>query len=248
MTISFTPPATDKTAFHCPTCKSYAMQHWSSVHLIYLNQNGPAYTHHQSVIQGYSESEVEHRLANGVPTTIASRRPTDSQLLCAYVAQCSHCQNVSLWIDDKQVYPPASSAPPPNSDLPDGLRKDFEEARAILHYSPRGAAALLRLVTQKLCRELGEAGNNLNDDIRRLGKKGLNQGIIDALDSVRVIGNNAVHPGEMDLSDDVETATALFELVNIVVEKMISDPKKIQSIRSSIPARDKANIKKRDTE
>jgi len=39
------------------------------------------------------------------------------------------------------------------------------------------------------------------------------------MDSLRVIGNNAVHPGEMDLTDDTEAASALFNLLNFVVEE-----------------------------
>jgi hypothetical protein len=35
-----------------------------------------------------------------------------------------------------------------------------------------------------------------------------------SLDIVRVIGNDAVHPGQIDLTDDIETATKLFVLIN----------------------------------
>lgn len=248
MTTPFTPPATDKTAFHCPACQTYAMQYWHAVHLAELTHNRAAHGDHRALIRDFNQSTLKKRLSSGVPTKSGSGRRANYQLFCAYVAQCSYCQEISLWINDRQLYPLSSPAQPPHADLPDSLRRDFEEARAILQYSPRGAAALLRLVTQKLCKELGESGKNLNDDIKKLGERGLNQGIIDALDSVRVIGNNAVHPGEMDLSDDLGTATVLFELINLVVEKMISDPKKIESVRSSIPDRDKANIKKRDSD
>lgn len=49
-------------------------------------------------------------------------------------------------------------------------------------------------------------GKNIDDDIVRLVKKGLNQTIQKALDAARVIGNEAVHPGTLDLKDNHDTA------------------------------------------
>ena len=88
------------------------------------------------------------------------------------------------------------------------------ESRTILDLSPRGAAALLRLCIQKLCKQLGQPGKNINDDIAALVKAGLDPKIQKALDIVRVIGNECVHPGTMDLRDDREIAAKLFVLVN----------------------------------
>jgi hypothetical protein len=103
----------------------------------------------------------------------------------------------------------------PNPDLPDELFADFNEPREIVNASPRGAAALLRLVIQKLCGHLGEKGKNTDDDIASLVAKGLNPLVQQALDVVRVIGNEAVHPGAIDLKDDRDTALRLFQVVNV---------------------------------
>lgn len=83
---------------------------------------------------------------------------------------------------------------------------------------------------------LGEQGKRIDDDIASLVKKGLRIEIQQALDSVRVIGNESVHPGEIDLRDDPDTANALFGLVNVIVEDRISQPKKISEIYSGLPA------------
>ena len=107
-------------------------------------------------------------------------------------------------------FPGIKSGVLPNRDLPDDILRDFEEAREIANSSPRGAAALLRLCVQKLCTHLAEKGKNINDDIASLVRKGLNPKIQQSLDIVRVIGNEAVHPGELDLKDDRETALLLF--------------------------------------
>ncbi len=92
------------------------------------------------------------------------------------------------------------------------------------------ASALLRLALQKPCQALGAPAKNLNADIAWLVEKGLLLGVQQALDSLRVIGNNAVHPGQLDLSDDRDTATALFALLNYIVEQMITRPKELESI------------------
>jgi len=63
---------------------------------------------------------------------------------------------------------------------------------------------------------------------------------------VRVIGNEAVHPGTLDLKDDVSTAGAMFRLVNMVVEVMVTRPKEVEEIYAKLPDSKKDEISKRD--
>jgi len=145
------------------------------------------------------------------------------------------------------VHPQIITAPLPNPDLSDDVRRDFEEARAILSLSPRGAAALLRLAIQKICTELGESGTNINQDIGSLVKKGLPLKVQQALDTVRVVGNNAVHPGQVDLRDNEETARQLFGLVNLVADVMVSQPKHVDALyKAIVPDSARRAIGKRD--
>jgi hypothetical protein len=131
--------------------------------------------------------------------------------------------------------------------MPPDVKADYLEARNIVGMSPRGAAALLRLSVQKLCVHLGEAGKNINDDIASLVKKGLPIQIQQALDIVRVTGNNAVHPGELRLEDDPGTATALFGLVNLIVDNRIAEPARIKQLYESLPAGARDGVAKRDS-
>ena len=160
------------------------------------------------------------------------------------VSSCSYCEPSSLWLAGKIIYPPTHTAPPPNSDLPESVYEIYEEAASIANQSPRAACALLRLAIEMLLKHLGETGT-INDGIKNLAKKGLDKKVQQALDILRVTGNNAVHPGEIDFNDatDVE---ALFDLINIISDALITQPKRINEIYNRLPENDREHIEKRD--
>jgi hypothetical protein len=145
------------------------------------------------------------------------------------------------------VYPDQTTVSPPNADLEEEIQQDYLEAANILERSPRGAVALLRLGIQKLCRQLGQPGKNINDDIATLVKAGeIPQRVQQALDIVRVVGNNAVHPGQIDLRDDRDTALRLFQLVNLIAERAISQPKEVEELYGTLPEAARKQIERRD--
>lgn len=162
------------------------------------------------------------------------------------LSKCESCGEPTIWHGDNMVYPLHTSAESPSADLPEEIRADFEEARLISNFSPRGAAALLRLAIQKLCMHLGQPGKNINTDIAALVASGLPQKVQQALDSVRVIGNDAVHPGIIDLRDDLETVNKLFRLVNFITNKTITEPREVDEIYKGLPVDKLTQIETRD--
>lgn len=150
------------------------------------------------------------------------------------VGTCTHCANRTLWIGDTMYYPDTGNAQSPNPEMPENVKKIYLEAASIQLKSPRGATALLRLAIQLLCKELGESGTNINSDIGNLVKNGLPEIVQRSLDIVRVTGNDAVHPGQID-TDNIETCSQLFSLINIIVEYMIALPKKVSGLYSALP-------------
>ena len=211
-------PGFEKDAFICPFCGVYAHQKWYSC---------------------YPENLI--RTSN--PLWDYDK---GSSRLC--ISVCSHCNRASIWFDEKKIFPLSSSAPLPSPDMPEEIKKDYMEARNIVDLSPRSAAALLRLALEKLIVELGESGKDLNEGIGNLVKKrGLPVKIQQALDAVRLIGNNAVHPGKLDLRDDKETAYILFELLNMIIDTMITKPKKVDKIYQKLPEQRRRAIEKRDS-
>jgi hypothetical protein len=211
-------PIHRQSAFHCPFCQVLTEQTWS----IFL-------------IATYKIIRPNGQEVRG-----------DYQLDNYSSAKCNHCGQISIWFGDKMTYPLTGNVEPANPDLPQDVLDDYNEAKDIVNISPRGAAALLRLALQKLVVHLGEKGKVLNDDIASLVKKGLPIQLQQALDSVRVIGNHAVHPGQIDLSDKPETAFALFSFVNIICDYFITQPAKIAEVFRGIPNKDKQNIANRD--
>jgi hypothetical protein len=200
---TYTPIQFEATSFNCPICGAFSGHVWSYA----------------------KKFDKKTAIAGG---NLVWHTHIDELVF----SQCKHCKQHTVWLEDsngqqRMVYPTAGAAPHPNIDLPDDIKKDFEEARNIIELSPRGAAALLRLVVQKLCKHLGEKGDNIDDDIGNLVKKGLPEKMHKALNSVRVIGNNAVHPGQIDIADDRATAYKLFGFVNIISSIFITQPKQI---------------------
>jgi hypothetical protein len=164
-----------------------------------------------------------------------------------HVSQCYSCTKLAVWAADRLIFPSLQTfSVQPNPDFSDDIRCDFLEAASIFDGSPRGAAALLRLAIQKLCTQLGEPGKNINDDIASLVRKGLDVRVQRALDIVRVIGNETVHPGVIDLRDDRDTALELFRLVNLIADVMISQPKHIEAMYADLPESKRKAIEERD--
>lgn len=145
------------------------------------------------------------------------------------------------------VYPDHVPAPEPAANMPDNVEKYYEEARLVVNDSPRAAAAVLRLAVEVLVDELNAEGDTLYQQIGYLVKKrGVPETVQQALDSVRVIGNESVHPGVLDMDDDLETALAIFDMVNIVVEATFGQQAAVSSMYQKIPESKREGIENRD--
>ena len=88
----------------------------------------------------------------------------------------------------------------------------------------------------------------MNKDIRALVEDGLEPEIQKALDVVRVIGNNAVHPGQIELRDDREIAEKLFGLLNLIADRMISRKKQVAEIYMKLPETNRQAIERADSD
>jgi hypothetical protein len=161
-------------------------------------------------------------------------------------AKCAHCEKFSYWYQEKLLVPSTGTVELPNPDLPATCKEEFLEARDIVNVSPRGAAALLRLCIQNLLKYLGKSGKNINEDISSLVKDGLPLLVQQSLDICRVVGNNAVHPGELNIQDTPEIANTLFQLINVIAYDRITRPNEVKALYDSLPEGARAAIGMRD--
>ena len=214
------PPEHAKSQFHCPHCGVYAKQFWGTI-------TAGAFR--------YDNSNINH-LPN-------FNEKLDKSWV---ISKCEHCDQKIIWLDSSIIYPKKMVVDTPNDDLTEDIKKDYLEAAIIFNDSVRSSAALLRLALQKLCVQLGEKGKDINEDIKNLVKNGLNPQIQKSLDILRITGNNAVHPGEINVEENPELVLKLFELINFIAEKMITEPKEIDSFYEKLPESTKETIDKRD--
>jgi len=220
----FFPPQHLSQNYHCPHCGVFAKQRWS-----HLNAGGDLYN-------------TQYHRSNINSLTVVSGKLDEKWT----ISFCEHCANFVIWSDDSIIFPKQIQVDLPNDDLSEEIREDYLEAANILTDSPRAAAAILRLSLQKLCVQLGEKGENINDDIGSLVKQGLNPTVQKAFDALRITGNNAVHPGEIDLTEDIEKVIKLFGLINFIAEKMITEPKELEDFYDGLPNGAKEAVEKRD--
>lgn len=212
--MSYTVPEFTKKAFHCPFCNAFAQMNW--------------HTHFRE----------QFPLVHNYPPSFVAE------------AICLVCNKSSIWIAElgthtadtiqdkytgRMIYPIASSAPMPHPDLPDICQADYMEARNIVSLSPRGAAALLRLVLQKLCNHLGSPKKSINNNIAEMVSQGLPESLRKMFDFVRLTGNEAVHPGEMNIQDSPELVHSMFSFINMIAEKMIAEPRQIDEMYKKLP-------------
>ena len=158
-------PQFQKTAFQCPTCSVMAQMRW-----LYLSP---------------VEMKLTDTLADVHESSVAVFRT--QQWFYAALCQAKGC--VSIWMQrvdsnvvatpktktemdsqpsaDVMVYPRTNAAPPLPDDLPESAKELYVEAGNVMAGSPRAAAALLRMCTEDIIKELSKT----QDTERTLSEK-----------------------------------------------------------------------------
>ncbi|HFW6578099.1 TPA: DUF4145 domain-containing protein [Campylobacter jejuni] len=213
----YTKPCFKGAAFNCPHCGVYSRMEWDGFY------NG--YNRIKQV-EGYSFSE----------------------------STCYHCERSVIWYlkdESPKIFFPREVAIPPEENMPRNVKEIYEEASLVLSDSPRAACALLRLALQELMKYLKEniqiynglKNRNINEDIEEIINIGnfyqdQKEMLEKAMNSVRLIGNKASHPSELDINDNPEIANTLFEMINFIVGEIITKPKereeRLNKLKSAI--------------
>jgi hypothetical protein len=236
------------SSFYCPHCGINSHQEWYHSKGLAIDANriiDGVYFSFRTELQHYEQKTLQRfnqfiqeailrHMSNFMPSSVA-------------VSLCLSCNKPSVWVDEEMIYPNTTNIEPPNPDLNEDIKDLYLEAASIVDLSPKGAAAILRLALQTLMTQLGKNGQNINDDIKQLVAEGLDSRIQQSMDILRVVGNNAVHPGKIDFNDKRDVALKLFSLLNLIANELITKPKEIERLYADIiPEGIQDHIKKRD--
>lgn len=191
----------------------------------------------------YSKQEWNDRVVSSDGTIYNTNQKSNFS-----VCRCQHCGYLSFWYLEKLAWPLNSSVESPLEEMPDDIKDLYNEARSIIELSPKGACAIIRLALQKLCNRLAgqDEKKKIDGAIKKLVENGLPTSLQKAMDSIRIVGDEAVHPGVINIDDNKELAIAMFRMMNIIVEKMILEPKEIDELYQLMPENKIEGIKNRD--
>ncbi|WP_230083134.1 MULTISPECIES: DUF4145 domain-containing protein [unclassified Providencia] len=218
-----TPPNFKGESYSCPHCGAFSQMTWDS--LVYSKP-----------LVGYSTSNFWH------VTCGSCKQPHIWMQTNHYIQELDETHN-----SGELIYPSITIVPLPSEDMPDDIKKDYLEAASIYQKSPRGAVALLRLGLQKLCIHLGGKGENINNDLAALAKDELvSKKLIKSADIIRIVGNNAVHPGTISDDDFDDVSFKLFKLINMIVQQGITEPKEVDETFNVMPENARKAAENRD--
>lgn len=228
-----------KDAFYCPHCNVFAHQDWYHVKF------------GDRVVNNYGFSKIEnyYEVADGVRNYEAKDPNAREDNILAFCV-CHSCTNYSLWAAHKLVHPHKSIVKPPSEYMPIDVKEIYQEASAVLSISPRASSALLRLALERLLPQVGAKKDNINNMIAQLvSERKIVKRTKEAMDSLRIIGNDAVHASAVifyNNGDEERVALTLFRLLNRIVNETIESEMELDEIYNGLPKGKLDGIEKRD--
>lgn len=166
-----------------------------------------------------------------------------------YAAECGSCQQMSIWLDERMVFPGLDRlGAPAHADLPPEVAELYVEAASVAPRSRRAGAALARAAVEKLLRHLdpdAPKSTSLEKRIERILPQASSR-LQQQLHLLRVTGNGAVHvDDEPDsivlLMLDDEEGPALLEIlldtVNQLTEELVTRPRIAQKLFDQLPVK-----------
>jgi hypothetical protein len=146
MTPKYVAPSISAHSFSCPHCGTFAHQTWSHLFAAAFSDKD-----NLPVVQVLAQQLVNIQNNRELDETMKAEymqhfrmlsagelflwRDTESHYSNAvqnlHLSQCFSCNKYALWLHDNLLYPAPHLHIECNSDMPDEIRADFEEAREI---------------------------------------------------------------------------------------------------------------------
>jgi len=241
-------PHFKSSKFQCPHCRVVSQQRW-------FDENNASSKVKSIITDSFLDyrKRINHFAQGHIEKFIGELDDNFSQQYRQFIpsnfaiATCESCSDITIWVNKEIIYPKKTSIDAPNDDLSGDIKSLYNEAATIFIDSPKGSTALLRLALQMLLKQIGKEGKNINNDIKELVSEGLSPKIQQALDLLRVVGNNAVHPGQINLDDNKDVALKLFHILNFTADELITKPKELGALYNDVvPENTIEHINQRD--
>ena len=173
------------------------------------------------------------------------------------IRKCRECEIESFYLEDKRMFPNVSYGLPLPELVPNEIKKEFDEARAIAEKSVRCANILIRSCTELILmwiveKRLPEKFVEFNG-IKSLGGKigelskckpdGINTKLFDMLSILSKYGNDNAHSiKEIDDSDTFESFETLYDFIHSITESVLLlnlQDEKVQKMKNKISNKNK---------
>lgn len=226
-----TEPTYHSSSFTCPNCGAYAHQTWAKG--VGYDEEGGASVQWTSIDRSECYSCKQEAIWHA-----QIRYSTTGP---GYASRS--------WREWQILWPRARAGVPAHDRMPENLRPLYDEARAVADLSPRAAAALLRLLTETLLRSVAGAPNGKPFELigQLVRDKKLDEEARMLADYLRITGNNAVHPGQIDDDEDAhKRVSMMFPFINSLVQRLIADPEELHELYEQLPAEARAAADRRD--
>jgi hypothetical protein len=159
------------------------------------------------------------------------------------ILKCKTCNRSSIyrneWDNEQQKWVEILIYPNPvraQREVPEKIRKKFDEAISVLKKSPSLTAVGIRKCLEGICDDKQAQGTTLAERISYLGANGfIPLPLSDMVDTSQTIRNIGSHFGNMDISLDevnvlIEYTLALFECLYVVQERIDSVRKSVNNL------------------
>lgn len=208
--------------FQCPYCNMVM-----PISNETLNKQTPNFTH----------SFIATRNSNG--------EPGDPSTLEIYFFKCPNCNQYTIkakgigkMVKDVDVLiRPLSSAKQFPKYIPEAIRKDYEEACAIVTLSPKASATLSRRCLQGMIRDFWKIKEkNLYDEISALKDK-IPADLWSSIDALRQLGNIGAHmEKDTDVIVDIDPneANSLIQLIELLMKEWYINREERKKLFSTI--------------
>lgn len=177
----------------------------------------------------------EHLAGHGIKGNSNAIWDLSEHSLCT----CRNCTQLLFWYKEEIYLPSLLEHPIPDKALSKEATDLFQEARNTYRTSAGASAALGRLALQHLLRDLGEPGENLHEEVKRLIARGVPKDVERILEAIGIQGEKSLHPGMIHLNEKKEHVPALLEVINIIADVLMQNTRKADDLLKKLQGEEK---------